>query len=201
VFAGHRLIWVRRQGPRAKASRECHQSVDLTSACSSDFLTRVDLFFGLTRLECLVALISFLWPKLFSSPIDLHLPIWFPRLAGSSSFRLLHDFGICSVSLHCSVRSSLGSARSLSDWAGLCPIVIWLSLVSVRSCRVSVRSCRVSVRSSFCSASFFVWCVADPIHSVICYSGQVLSLISHVVFLAPFRVSGAFCSTVPRVDS
>jgi hypothetical protein len=157
-------------------------------------------------------LISFLWPKLFPSPINLHSPIWFPRLAGPSRFHLLHDFGICSISLHCSIRSSFGSAWSLSDRVGslsdrhlaqpgLCPIVIWLSLVSVRSCRVSVRSCRVSIRSSFCSASFFVWCVAGPIHSVICYSGRVLSLISHVVFLAPFWVSGAVPSTVPRVDS
>jgi hypothetical protein len=63
-------------------------------------------------------LISFLWPKLFLSPIDLHSPIWFPRLAGPSSFRLLRDFGICSVSLHCSVRSSFGSAWSLSDRVG-----------------------------------------------------------------------------------
>jgi hypothetical protein len=210
-------------------------------------------------------LISFLWPKLFSSPIDLHSPIWFPQPAGPSSFHLLHDFGIFSVSLHYYVRSSFGSAWSLSDrhlaqpglypiviwlslvsirssfgsaWSlsdrhlaqpGLCPIVSWLSLVSVRSCRVSVRSslgsarslsdrsglcsiviwlslvsdrsCWVSVRSSFCSASFFVWCVAGPIHSVICYSGRVLSLISHMVFLAPFWVSGAVPSTVPRVDS
>jgi hypothetical protein len=113
---------------------------------------------SLLWLECLVTLISFLWPELFPSPIDLHSPIWFPRLAGPSSFCLLHDFGICSVSLHCSVRSSFGSAWSLSDRvvslsdhhlaqpglcpivSGLCPIVIWLSLVSVRSCRVSVRS-------------------------------------------------------------
>jgi hypothetical protein len=146
-------------------------------------------------------LISFLWPKLFPSPIDLHSPIWFPRLAGPRSFRLLCDFGICSVSLHCSVRSSLGSARSLSDRSGPCPIAIWLSLVSVRSCRVSVRSCRVSVRLSFCSASFFGWCVAGPIHSMICYSGRVLSLISRVVLLAPFRVLGAVPSTVSRVDS
>jgi hypothetical protein len=107
---------------------------------------------SLLWLECLVALISFLWQKLFSSPIDLHSPIWFPRLAGPSSFHLLHDFGICSVSLHCSVRSSFGSAWSLSDrvrslsdchWAhpGLCPIMSGL-----------VRSCQVSVRSLFGSA-------------------------------------------------
>jgi hypothetical protein len=48
-----------------------------------------------------------------------------------------------------SVRSSLGSARSLSDRVGslsdchlaqpdLCPIVIWLSQISVRSCRISI---------------------------------------------------------------
>jgi hypothetical protein len=124
--------------------------------------------------------------------------------------------GLCSIvtwlsqvsvrSCRVSVRSSLGSARPLSDRvgslsdrhltqpdlcpivSGLCPIVIWLSLVLVRSCRVSIRS-------SFCSASLFVWCVAGPIHSVICYSGQVLSLISNMVFLAPFQVSGAVPST------
>jgi hypothetical protein len=89
-----------------------------------------------------------------------------------------------------SVRSSLGSARPLSDRhlaqpdlcpivSDLCPIIIWLILVFVRSCWVFIRS-------SFCSASFFVWCVAGPIHSVICYSGRVLSLISKVVFLAQF---------------
>ena len=111
-----------------------------------------------------------------------------------------------------SVRSSFGSARSLSDRvgslfechlaqpgfclivSGLCPIIIWLSLVFVRSCWVSIRS-------SFCSASFFVWCVTGPIHSVICYSGRVLSLISKVVFLAPFQVSGVVPITVPRADS
>jgi hypothetical protein len=110
------------------------------------------------------------------------------------------------------IRSSLGSARSLSDRVGslsdrhlaqpdlcpivldLCPIVIWLSLVFVRSCWISIRS-------SFCSASFFVWCVTGLIYSVICYSGQVLSLISNMVFLAPFQVSGAVPSTVPRADS
>jgi hypothetical protein len=104
-----------------------------------------------------------------------------------------------------SVRSSLGSARSLSDrhlaqpdlcpiMSDPCPIVIWLN-------QISVRSCRISIRSSFCSASFFVWCVASPIHSVICYSGRVLLLISKVVFLAPFQVSGAVPSMVPRADS
>jgi hypothetical protein len=171
VFAGRRLIWTRRQGPWAKASRECHQSVDLTSVCSTDFLTCVGL-----------------------CPIVT----WLSQISVRS----------CRVS----VRSSLGSARSLSDHVGslsdrhlaqpdlcpimsdLCPIVIWLS-------QISVRSCRISMRSSFCSASFFVWCVAGPIHFVICYSGQVLTLISKVVFLAPFRVSGAIPSTVPRVDS
>jgi hypothetical protein len=111
-----------------------------------------------------------------------------------------------------SVRSSFGSARSLSDCvgslsdrhlaqSGLCPIVLGLYPIIICLSRVSVRSCRVSVRSSFCSASFFVWCVAGPIHSVICYSGRVLSLISRVVFLAPFRVSGTIPSTVLRVDS
>jgi hypothetical protein len=111
-----------------------------------------------------------------------------------------------------SVRSSFGSARSLSDCVGslsdhhlaqpgLCPIVLGLYPIVICLSRVSVRSCRVSVRSSFCSASFFVWCVAGPIPSVICYSGQVFSFISHVVFLAPFRVSGTIPSTVPRVDS
>jgi hypothetical protein len=105
---------------------------------------------SLLWLECLVALISFLWSKLFPSPIDLHSSIWFPRLAGPSSFRVLHDFGICSVSLHCSIRSSFGSAWSLSDRVGslsdrhlaqpgLCPIG------------------RVSVRSSFGSA----WSLSD----------------------------------------
>jgi hypothetical protein len=111
-----------------------------------------------------------------------------------------------------SVRLSLGSARSLSDRVeslsdrhlaqpdlcpivlGLCPIIIWLG-------QISVRSCRISIRSSFCSASFFVWCVAGPIHSVIFYSSRVLSLISKVFFLAPFQVSGAVPSTVPRADS
>jgi hypothetical protein len=74
--------------------------------------------------------------------------------------------------------------------SGLCPIVIWLSLVSVRSCRVSVRlslgstrslsdrsglcpiviwlslvsvrSCRISVRSSFGSA----WSLSDRVGSL-----------------------------------
>jgi hypothetical protein len=127
---------------------------------------------------------------------------------GSLSDRHLAQPGLCPIVLGLcpiiiwfslvSVRSSSGLAWSLSDrhlaQPGLYPIVIWLSLVFVRLCRVSIRS-------SFCSASFFVWCVAGPIHSVIYYSGRVLSLISNVVFLAPFQVSGAVPSTVPRADS
>jgi uncharacterized protein YjeT (DUF2065 family) len=57
-----------------------------------------------------------------------------------------------------SIRSSLGSAGSLSDRhlaqpglcpivSGLCSIVTWLSQTSVRSCRVSVRSSFGSARS------------------------------------------------------
>jgi hypothetical protein len=171
VFACRRLIWARRQGLWAKASRECHQSVDHTSACSSDFLTHV----GLCTIVTWLSLIS---------------------------------VRSCRVS----VRSSLGTARSLSDHVGplsdrhlaqpdLCPIVSGLCLIVIWLNLVFVRSCRVSIRSSFCSASFLVWCVAGPIHSVICFSGQVLSLISNVVFLAPFQVSGAVPSTVLRADS
>jgi hypothetical protein len=141
---------------------------------------------------------------------------------GSLSDRHLAQRGFCPIVLglcliviwlsQISIRSSLGSTRFLSDRArslsdrhlaqpdlcsimsDLCPIVIWL-------CQISVQSCQISIRSSFCSASFFVWCVAGLIHSVICYSGRVLSLISKVVFLAPFQVSGAVPSTVPRADS
>jgi hypothetical protein len=172
-----RLIWARRQGPRAKASCECHLS-DRVGALFDRHLAQPGL-----------------------CPIVLGLcPIvtWLSQV----SVRL------CRVS----IRSSLGSARPLSDHVGslsdrhlaqpdlcpimsdLCPIVIWLSLVFVRSCWVSIRS-------TFCSASFFMWCVAGQIHSVICYSGRVLSLISNVVFLAPFQVSGVVSSTVPRADS
>jgi hypothetical protein len=93
-----RLIWARRQGPRAKASCKCHLS------------DRV----------------------------------------GALSDRHLAQPGLCLI-VPGSVRSSLGSARSLSDRVGslsdrhlaqpnlcpivsnLCPIVIWLSLVFVRS--------------------------------------------------------------------
>jgi hypothetical protein len=143
-----RLIWARRQGPRAKASCECHLS-DRVGAVSDRHLAQPGL-----------------------CPIVT----WLNQVSVRS----------CRVS----VRSSLGSARPLSDRhlaqpdlcpivSDLCPIIIWLSLVFVQSCWVSIRS-------SFCSASFFVWCVASPIHSVICYSGRVLSLISKVVFLAPF---------------
>jgi hypothetical protein len=118
---------------------------------------------SLLWLECLGALISFLWSKLFPSPIDLHSPIWFFRLAGPSNFRLLRDFGICSVSLHCSVRSTFGSTWSLSDHVGslsdrhlaqpgLCPIVSGLCPIVTWLIQVSVRSCGVSVRSSFDSA-------------------------------------------------
>jgi hypothetical protein len=120
VFADRRLIWARRQGPWGKASRECHQSVDLTSVCSTDFLTCVGL--------CTIV-------------------TWLSQIFVRS----------CRVS----VRSSLGSTRSLSDChlaqpdlcpivAGLYPIVTWLS-------QISVRSCRVSVRSSFGSA----WSLSD----------------------------------------
>jgi hypothetical protein len=133
---------------------------------------RVQLRFSHSRgsllwLECLVVLISFLWLKLFPSPIDLHSPIWFPRLAGPSSFRLLRDFGICSVSLHCSVRSSFGSVWSLSDRvgslfdrhldqpglcpivSGLCPIVILLSLFLRVVCRWADSFCDLFFGSSF----------------------------------------------------
>jgi hypothetical protein len=111
-----------------------------------------------------------------------------------------------------SVRSSLGSAWSLSNCVGslsdrhlahpgLCPMVSGLCPIMPGLCLIVTWLIQVSVRSSFCSASFFMWCVAGPIHSVICFSGRVLSLISHVVFLAPFWVSGAVPSTVPRADS
>jgi hypothetical protein len=164
-----RLIWARRQGPRAKASCECHMS-DRVGALFDRHLAQPGL--------CLI---------MPGCPIVT----WLSQV---------------------SVRSSLGSVRPLSDRVGslsdhhlaqldlcpivsdLCPIVIWLSLVFVRSCWVSIRS-------SFCSTSFFVWCVAGPIHYVICYSGRVLSLISKVVFLAPFQVSGAVPSMVSRADS
>jgi hypothetical protein len=164
------LIWAHRQGPRAKASCECHLS-DRVGALSDRHLAQPSLCPIVPGL-CLIV-------------------TWLSQVSVRS----------CRVS----VRSSLGSARPLSDRVGslsdrhlaqpdLCPIVIWLSLVFVRSCWVSIRS-------SFCSASFFVWCVASPIHSVICYSGRVLSLISKVVFLAPFQVSGVVPNTVPRADS
>jgi hypothetical protein len=172
-----RLIWTRRQGPRAKASCECHLS-DRVGALSDRHLAQLGLYLIMPGLYPIVT--------------------WLSQVSIRS----------CRVT----VRSSLGSARPLSDRVGslsdrhlaqpdlcpimsdLCPIVIWLSLVFVRSCWVSIRS-------SFCSASFFVWCVAGPIHSVIYYSGRVLSLISKVVFLAPFQVSGAVPSTVLRADS
>jgi hypothetical protein len=115
---------------------------------------------SLLWLVCLVALISFLRPKLVPSPIDLHSSIWFPRLAGPSSFRLLRDFGICSVSLHCSVRSSFGSAWSLPDCRlaqpslcpivpGLCPIVILVSLFLRVVCRRPDSFCDLLFGSSF----------------------------------------------------
>jgi hypothetical protein len=172
-----RLIWARRQGPRAKASCECHLS-DHVGALSDHHLAQ----------PCLCPIV----PGLCS------IVTWLSQVSVRS----------CRVS----IRSSLGSARPMSDRvrslsdrhlaqpdlypivSDLCPIVIWLSLVFVQSCWVSIRS-------SFCSASFFVWCVAGPIHSVICYSGRVSSLISKVVFLAPFQVSGAVPSTVSRADS
>jgi hypothetical protein len=165
-----RLICARRQGPRAKASCECHLS-DRVGALSDRHFSQPGL----------CPIVPGLYPFI----------TWLSQVSVRS----------CRVS----VRSSLGSARPLSNRVGslsdhhlaqpdLCPIVIWLSLVFVRSCWVSIRS-------SFCSGSFFVWCVASPIHSVICYSGRVLSLISKVVFLAPFQISGAVRSTVPRADS
>jgi hypothetical protein len=165
-----RLIWAHRQGPRAKASCECHLS-DRVGALSDRHLAQPGF--------CLIVL------------GHCSIVIWLSQISVRS----------CRIS----VRSSLGSARFLFDRVGslsdhhlaqpdlcpivsdLCPIVIWLS--------------QISIRSSFCFASFFVWCVAGLIHSVIYYSGRVLSLISKVVFLAPFQVSGAVPSTVPRADS
>jgi hypothetical protein len=157
-----RLIWALRQGPRAKASCECHLS-DHVGALSDRHLAQPGLY-----------------------PIVLRLcPIvtWLSQVSVRS----------CQVS----VRLSLGSARPLSDRVGslsdrhlaqpdLCPIVSDLCLIVIWLSLVFIRSCWVSIRSSFCSASFFVWCVAGPIHFVICYSDRVLSLISKVVFLAPF---------------
>jgi hypothetical protein len=160
VFAGRRLIWARRHGLWAKASRECHQSVDLTSMCSSDFLTRVGLCLIVTWLSqisvrsCRVSVRSSLGSARFL--FDRHLAQ--PDLCSIMS-------GLCPIMLGlypivlglCPIMSGLYPIV-----LGLCPIVIWLSLVFVRSCRVSIRS-------SFCSASFLVWCVAGPIHSVICF--------------------------------
>jgi hypothetical protein len=172
-----RHIWARRQGPRAKASCECHLS-DRVGGLSDHRLAQPGLYSIMPGLCPIIT--------------------WLSQVSDRSC--------------RASVRSSLGSARPLSDRVGslsdrhlaqpdlcpivsdLCPIIIWLSLVFIRSCWVSIRS-------SFCSASFFVWCVASLIHSVICYSGRVLSLISKVVFLPPFQVSGAVPSMVPRADS
>jgi hypothetical protein len=179
---------------------------------------------SLLWLERLVALIFFLLPKLFfrcrSGSLGLLVRVVFVCFAISAStpshYTVLSDRHLAQPGL-CPIVS------------GLCPIIIWLSLVSVRSCWVSVRSSFGSAWSlSDCAGplsdhrlaqpglcpivpglypiiillSFFLlWCVAGPILSVICYSGRVLSLISHVVFLAPFQVSGAVPSTVPRPDS
>jgi hypothetical protein len=120
VFARRRLIWTRRQGPRAKASRECYQSVDLTSTCNSDFLTRVDLFFGSAR--------------------SLSDRVW------SLSDRHLAQPDLCPIVLGlCPIVTWLNQVSVRS--CRVCPIVIWLNLVSVRSCRVSVRSSLGSARS------------------------------------------------------
>jgi hypothetical protein len=172
-----RLIWTSRQGPRAKASCECHLS-DRVGSLSDRHLAQPGF----------CPIVSDLCP----------IVTWLSQVSVRS----------CRVS----VRSSFSSARSLSDRVGslsdrhlaqpdLCPMVSGLCLIVIWLSLVSVRSCRVSIRSLFCSASLFVWCVAGPIHSVICYSGQVLSLISNVVFLAPFQVLGAVPTTVPRADS
>jgi hypothetical protein len=84
-----RLIWARRQGPRAKASCECHLS-DRVGALSDHHLAQPGF-----------------------CPIVLSLCpiiIWLSQI---------------------SIRSSLGPARFLSDrhlaQPGFCPIVIWLS--------------------------------------------------------------------------
>jgi hypothetical protein len=145
-----RLIWTRRQGPRAKASCECHLS-DRVGSLSDRHLAKPSL----------CPIVSGLCPII----------TWLSQTSIRS----------CRVS----VRSSFGSARSLSDrhlaQPGLCPIVLGLYLIVI--------------------LLWLVWCVAGPIHSVVCYSGRVLSLISKVVFLAPFQVSGVVPSTVLRTDS
>jgi hypothetical protein len=210
------LIWAHRQGPRAKASCECHLS-DRVGALSDRHLAQPSLcpiVPGLCLIVTWLSQVSVRSSLGSARPLsDRVRSLSDPHLAQPDLCPIVP--GLCLIvtwlsqvsvrSCRVSVRSSLGSARPLSDRVGslsdrhlaqpdLCPIVIWLSLVFVRSCWVSIRS-------SFCSASFFVWCVASPIHSVICYSGRVLSLISKVVFLAPFQVSGVVPNTVPRADS
>jgi hypothetical protein len=110
---------------------------------------------SLLWLECLVALISFLWLNFF-----FRRRLTSTRRSGSLGLLVRVVFVCFMISA-----SALSHYTALSDRVGslsdrhlaqpglcpivsdLCPIVIWLSLVSVRSCRVSVRSSLGSARS------------------------------------------------------
>jgi hypothetical protein len=124
VFAtGRRLIWARRQGPRAKASRMCHLS-DRAGALSDRHLAQPGLCLIVTWLSqvsvrsCRGSVRSSLGSARSLSD-----------RAGALSDRHLAQPGLCPIV------------------SGLCPIVTWLSQISVRSCRVSVRSSFGSVWS------------------------------------------------------
>jgi hypothetical protein len=148
---------------------------------------------SLLWLERLVALIFFLWPKLFFRRRSTST-----RRSGSLGLLVRVVFVCFVISASTPSHYTVLSDRHLAQpglcpiVSGLYPIVIWLSLVSVRSCRVSVRSsfgsawslsnragplsdrrlaqpglCPIVILLSF----FLLWCVAGPILSVICYLG------------------------------
>jgi hypothetical protein len=103
---------------------------------------------SLLWLECLVALISFLWPNFF-----FHRQLTSTRRSGSLGLLVRVVFVCFAISASAPSHYTALSDRHLAQpglypiVSGLCPIIIWLSLVSVRSCRVSVRSSLASARS------------------------------------------------------
>jgi hypothetical protein len=96
---------------------------------------------SLLWLECLVALISFLWPNFF-----FHRQLTSTHRSGSLGLLVRVVFVCFMISASAPSHYTALSDRHLAQLglypivSGLCPIIIWLSLVSVRSSLASARS-------------------------------------------------------------
>jgi hypothetical protein len=117
-----RLIWARRQGPRAKASCECHLS-NRVGALSDRHLAQRGLCPIVPGLCLIVTRLSQVSVR--SCRVNVRSSL--------GSARSLSD-RVGSLS-----NRHLAQPDLYPIMSGLCPIVIWLSQISIQSCQISVR--------------------------------------------------------------